>query len=102
MNCKVRWSPQVENYVRSKAPEPRTELWREIKRLAEWDGRENPPRLKHLEGSLVGYSRLKVHGHRIIFREAFVSDCRAVECLFAAPRNTVYEAFEEMLLDSLS
>lgn len=101
MNSKVRWSAQVESYVRSKAPEPRRELWQGIKALAAWDGREDLPRLRHLEDELAGYSRLRVRGHRVIFRESFESGQRQILCLYAGPRATIYETFEELLLDDL-
>ena len=34
MESKVVWSPQVQKYVNSNAPEPRQTLWRAIKSLA--------------------------------------------------------------------
>lgn len=101
MQSKVRWSDQVEAYVRSKAPEPRRELWREIKTLAGWDGKEHAPRIRHLEDQLTGYNRLRVNRHRIIFRESFKSGVRMVNCLYAGPRSSVYEAFAELFIDEL-
>jgi hypothetical protein len=38
----------------------------------------------------------------VIFREALVAGKRTVACLFAGPRATVYEAFQELLLDELA
>jgi len=102
MKSKVLWSAQVEGYVRSKAPEPRGHLWRGLKRLADWDGKEDPPRIKFLEDDLIGYIRLRVGGHRIIFREAFSKGIRTLNCLYAGPRSTVYEAFQELFLDALA
>jgi len=102
MKSKVVWSGQVKGYVRAKAPEPRRELWRQIKRLADWNGRERAPRIRHLEDELVGYWRLRVERDRIIFREAFEEGQRVIKCLFAGPRLTVYEMFAELLLDELS
>ena len=101
MPCNVRWSAQVEAYVRSKAPDPRRELWQGVKALGDWDGREDLPRLRHLEDELIGYSRLRIREHRIIFREAFQGGQRRIVCLYAGPRQSVYEAFEELLLDDL-
>ena len=102
MQSSVRWSAQVETYVRSKAPGPRRELWQGIKALGDWDGREDLARLRHLEDELIGYSRLRIREHRIIFREAFQDGQRRILCLYAGPRQSVYEAFEELLLDDLS
>jgi len=102
MNSKVLWSPQVEKYVRSQAPVPRRELWREIKNLSTWDGRENPPHILHLEDDLSGYSRVRIKGDRIIFRQDFENGQRVIKCLYARDRNTIYEVFRELLLDELA
>ena len=102
MPCKVEWSAQVQGYVRSKAPGPRRELLKEIKGLANWDGNADPPRIRHLEDKLSGYSRLRVKIHRVIFREAFEKKGRVIKCLYAGPRSTVYEAFHEVLIDELA
>jgi mRNA-degrading endonuclease RelE of RelBE toxin-antitoxin system len=102
MKSKIVWSAQVQRYVSSKAPEPRRALWREIKSLANWDGRENSPRIRHLEDEWTGYSRLRVDRDRIIFRQAFEDGNRVIKCTAAGPRNTIYETFAELLLDELS
>ena len=102
MKSKVVWSPQVENYVHSNAPEPRTALWKEIKKLVDWDGRENPPHIRHLEDELSGYSCVRIKRERVIFREAFENGQRVIKCLFAGPRKTIYEAFQELLLDEMA
>jgi mRNA-degrading endonuclease RelE of RelBE toxin-antitoxin system len=102
MKSKITWSKQVQGYVKSHAPGPRQALWREIKALADWDGRENLPRIRHLEDDLTGYSRLRVKGSRIIFREAFEKRQRVIKCLYAGPRSTVYETFAELFLDELA
>jgi hypothetical protein len=102
MKSKVFWSAQVRDYVNSKAPEPRRALWREIKNLASWDGRENPPRIRHLEDELSGYSRLRFKRDRVLFREANERGTRIIKCLHAGPRSTVYETFQEIFLDELT
>ena len=102
MNCKVSWTEQVEFYVRSKAPGPRRALLQGMKRLVGWDGRENPPKLRHLEDELIGYSRLRVGEHRVIFREAFVAGQREIRFIYAGPRSTVYEAFQSLFIDDLA
>lgn len=101
MKSNVAWSAQVQKYVSSKAPEPRRTLWREIKKLADWNGRENPPRIRQLEDHLTGYSRLRVARDRVIFREDFEQGRRVIKCLHAGPRSSVYESFQEILLDDL-
>jgi hypothetical protein len=99
--AKVVWSAQVEGYVRRKAPAPRRELWRAIKGLAAWNGRENPPHLRQLEDDLAGYARWRVKGERIIFREDFEGGQRVIKRLYAGPRQTIYEMFQELLLDEV-
>ena len=102
MRSKIVWTNQVKNFVDSHAPEPRRALWREIKALAQWDGRENPPQIKHLEDELSGYSRLASGRVRVIFFETTTNGQRTIECIYAAPRNTVYEVFRLLFLDELA
>jgi mRNA-degrading endonuclease RelE of RelBE toxin-antitoxin system len=102
MKFKVVWSAQVQAYVNSKAPEPRRALWQEIKHLAQWNGRENPPRIRQLEDDLTGYARLRVKGDRVLFRESFERGERVIKCLYAGPRSSVYETFQEIFLDELA
>jgi mRNA-degrading endonuclease RelE of RelBE toxin-antitoxin system len=102
MKSKVVWSPQVQKYVNSNAAEPRRTLWREIKKLAGWTGRENPPLIRHLEDNLSGCARLRVARDRVIFREDFERGQRVIKCLHAGPRSAVYESFQEILLDDLT
>ncbi|HEY1662783.1 MAG TPA: hypothetical protein VGI03_10220 [Verrucomicrobiae bacterium] len=102
MKSKVVWSSQVQSYVKSKAPETRKVLWREIKDLAKWDGRECVPRIRLLEDELTGYGRLRVKRDRVLFRESFERGERVIKCLYAGPRSTVYETFQEIFLDELA
>jgi mRNA-degrading endonuclease RelE of RelBE toxin-antitoxin system len=102
MNCKVTWTDQVESYVRSKAPEPRRALFQGIKGIATWDGRARPPEIRRLEDDLLGYCRLREGDHRLIFREGFEAGEREIRFLYAGPRSTVYETFQELLLDELA
>ena len=102
MKSKVVWSAQVAAYVNSKAPLPRRVLWQEIKNLGAWNGRENPPRIRHLEDELSGYWRLRVKSDRVLFREGSERGARVIKCLYAGPRSTVYEAFQEIFLDELA
>ena len=83
MPSKVHWSEQVAQYVKSKAPEPRRELWQAIKGLADWDGREDLPKIRRLEDELVGYLRVRVGSHRVIFRGAIIDGNRTVAQQFS-------------------
>lgn len=51
---------------------------------------------------MAGYSRLRVGGHRVVFRETAIENERIILCLFAGPRNSVYELFAEIFLDEIS
>src|ERR1043166_9268606 len=64
MRTKVNVASQVEDFVKSLAPERRRRLRMAIKALANDRGD-----IKRLEGGLEGYSRLRISGHRVIFAE---------------------------------
>jgi mRNA-degrading endonuclease RelE of RelBE toxin-antitoxin system len=102
MKTRVLVSDQVRQYLAARAPEMRKVLKTALRDLSDWDGHEDPPRLRHLEGGLAGYSRLRVGGHRVIFGEAAGEGERLILCLYAGPRATVYELFAEILLDELA
>jgi len=102
MKVKVRISGQVSDYLAARAPDSRKLLTSALKSLGDWDGREHPPRIKHLEDDLTGYSRLRVGAHRLVFTESAVERVRVIDCIYAGPRSSVYEAFAELILDELS
>ena len=92
MNTKVRVAPQVEAFIKSRAPEPRKRLTRAVKALSRQVGNIRP-----LEGPLADYSRLRVGGYRVIFTEKFAAGERRIECVFAERRSIVYDLFEQLL-----
>lgn len=94
MKTKIRVATQVENFVKSLAPDPRRRLRLAIKGLAGGDGNA-----KHLEGNLAGYSRLAVTGYRVIFKERAEHGTRIIDCLFAERRPVVYELFVQLLTE---
>lgn len=96
MKTNVRVSPQVTAFVKSLAPEPRRRLTRAIKALA-----VNHGDVKRLEGRLEGYSRLRISGHRVIFREVYVRGVRHIDCVFAEKRPIVYELFVQLAAEEL-
>ena len=96
MKTSVHVSPQVIAFVKSLAPDPRRSLTRSIKALA-----GNPGDVKRLEGRLEGYSRLRVSGHRVIFREVYRSGERVIDCVFAEKRPIVYELFLHLTAEDL-
>jgi mRNA-degrading endonuclease RelE of RelBE toxin-antitoxin system len=81
---KVRVSGQVESFVKSLAPEPRRALRTGIKSLA-----SQPGDIKHLEGDLAGWNRLRVHTYRIVFKEVWQDGQRLVDCVYANRRSVV-------------
>jgi mRNA-degrading endonuclease RelE of RelBE toxin-antitoxin system len=97
MRTKVEVASQVKEFVRSLAPAPRRALTRAIKSLAQDAGDR-----KVLEGRLMGYHRLRVSSHRVIYREQPVAGTRVISCIFAEHRSVVYELFQQMLLAELS
>lgn len=90
---KVRLSPQVVDFVRSLAPEPRRRLRQALRDLARGKGD-----IRHLEGPLQNYCRLRVGSYRIIFAYA---QGRTIDCVFAEQRSIVYEVFAEEMIERL-
>ena len=91
---RIRLAPQVVEFVRSQAPEPRRRLRRALRALAADKGD-----LKPLEGPLQEYWRLRVGPYRIIVRYATP---KTIECVFVERRNIIYEVFAEAMLDRLA
>jgi mRNA-degrading endonuclease RelE of RelBE toxin-antitoxin system len=92
---RVKVASQVENFVKSLAPEPRRRLTMAIKALA-----ANRGDIQRLEGKLEGYSRLRVSGHRVIFYERSERGQRIIDCVFAEKRPLVYDLFIRLLGES--
>jgi mRNA interferase RelE/StbE len=90
---RVLIAEQVRDFVARQAPEPRRLLRQALRGLA-----KNRGDVKHLEGPLDGYCRLRVHGYRIIFAYA---DGEVIECVFAERRGIVYEIFGQLMVDRL-
>ena len=84
MKTKVRVETQVEEFVKALAPEPRRRLRLAIRALADDSGD-----LTSLEGSLAGFSRLRVSGYRVIDAERIGRGSRVIDCLFAERRAFV-------------
>jgi len=92
MKTKVRVSSQVESFLKSLAPEPRRHLRLAMKGLG-----NNRGNTKRLEGTLSGYSRLRVAGFRVIYEERAERGVRVIGCVFVEHRPIVYELFLKML-----
>src|SRR5579862_3245393 len=92
MKTEIRVETQAEAFVKSLAPDPRKQLRTAIKGLA--GGRGDT---KTLEGNLAAYSRLRVAGYRVIFKERAERGTRIVDCIFAERRPLVYELFIGLL-----
>ncbi len=93
---KVRVSRQVESLVKSLAPDPRKALRAAIKALPAGQGD-----IKHLEGPLVGWSRLRVQTYRIVFKEVWEHGQRMVDCVYVNRRSVIYDLFKELLRNQL-
>ena len=94
MSVRVRLAPQVVEFVRRQAPEPRRRLRRALRDLAAGKGDVQP-----LEGPLEDYCRLRVGPYRIILCYA---TSKTIDCVFAERRRLVYEVFAERMLELLS
>ena len=92
MKTRVELDPQVAEFARSLAPEPRRRLRAALRGLEKEEGD-----LKQLEADLTGYARLRVGSYRVILR--FYADVgqRVARCVFAERRAVVYELFSEIL-----
>jgi mRNA-degrading endonuclease RelE of RelBE toxin-antitoxin system len=91
---RVELAPEVVDFVRRLAPEPRRLVRRALRDLADGKGDIRP-----LEGPLDGYCRLRVGGYRVIFA---YSGRASIRCIFAERRSIVYEVFAQALSDTLS
>lgn len=96
MKTKIRVSTQVEEFVKSLAPNPRRRLRLAMKGLE--DGKGD---VKYLEGKLIGYGRLSVANYRLIFKESTVGGARQIDGIFLERRGLVYEVFTRLLSEQL-
>lgn len=94
MRTQVRVSPQVEDFVKAQAPEPRRRLTRAIKALQRDQGNIRP-----LEGRLAAYSRLRVGGYRVIVASNVERGIRNIDCIFAERRSVIYDLLEKLLAE---
>lgn len=86
----VRPSEQVVAFAWRLAPEPRRAFKQALEGL-----REEKGEIRSLEAGLVGYYRLRVGRHRLIF--AYAED-GAIAVVFAEERSVVYEVFASELM----
>ena len=92
MKTRVELDPQVADFVRSLAPEPRRRLREGLRKLEEEKGD-----LRQLEADLTGYARLRVGSYRVIIRFYATRAERVARCVYAERRAVVYELFSEIL-----
>ncbi len=90
----VRIQDEVVDYLRRLAPQPRHALRLAIKDLAHEKGD-----IKALTDDLEGFYRLRVGSHRVVFQYQIISEQRVITCVFAGPRNWIYEVFQSRLLE---
>lgn len=84
----VNLATQVVDFCGSLAPQPRRKLRLALRKLAREQGD-----IKSLEGSLVGYHRLRSGSYRVIFTRRLGSGKPQIDCIFAEHRSLVYEIF---------
>ncbi len=90
---KVCISTQVEAFLRTLAPTPKQRVRAAIAALSTQRGD-----FKALENELIGFHRLKVGRHRIVF--CYVEG-KTIDCIFAEERKLVYEVFAALLRENL-
>ena len=90
----VRVQNEVLDYLRRVSPQPRHALRMAITGLAEEKGD-----IKSLTDKLEGFYRLRVGSHRVIFEYEIIDDRRVITCVFAGPREWIYEVFQSRLLE---
>jgi mRNA-degrading endonuclease RelE of RelBE toxin-antitoxin system len=92
MKVRIELDPQVADFVRALAPEPRKRLRKALFNLEQEKGD-----IKQLEADLAGYTRLRAGGYRVIIRFFAAGGQRVARCVFAEKRAVVYELFAEIL-----
>jgi len=88
----VRVQQEVLDYLRKLPPKPRHALRLAIKGLAKERGD-----IKSLVDELEGFQRLRVGSYRVLFEYEMIGGVRAVTCVFAGPRQWIYEVFQSRL-----
>ena len=96
MKTQVCVAQRVRDFLHTLAPAPRRALWQAIKALERDEGD-----IKPMEGKLSGWSRLRVTGYRVLFKETAAGGIRKINCVFAERRGVVYEMFAELLAGEL-
>jgi mRNA-degrading endonuclease RelE of RelBE toxin-antitoxin system len=97
MKTKVELDPQVADFVRSLAPEPRKRVRQALRNLENESGD-----IKQLEAELAGYARLRVGFYRVVIRFYSERGQRVARCVFAERRAVVYELFWKTLHGELT
>jgi mRNA-degrading endonuclease RelE of RelBE toxin-antitoxin system len=96
MTTRVIVGEQVKTFLESLAPQPRRELWRGIKGLANGKGD-----VKQLEGKLAPFWRLRVNRLRVVYDQRSIRGQRRIVCFFADHRATIYAVLEQLLASGL-
>ncbi|AHF93634.1 cytotoxic translational repressor of toxin-antitoxin stability system [Opitutaceae bacterium TAV5] len=84
--CTVAVLGAAKGYIDSCGPDIKKQFRIAISRLAQ--GKDGDTHA--FTGELDGFYRLRVGSHRIIYRYC---SGRVIECVYAGPRATVYDAF---------
>ncbi len=90
---RVRLAPQVSEFLRGLAPEPRKMLRRALRDLERGSGD-----IKPLEGPLQDYCRLRVGPYRVLLS---YGKSNTIDCIFAERRSIVYELFAQEFVERL-
>lgn len=96
MKTKVRVGRQVEDFLKTLAPEPRRKLRLAMKGLA-----DNKGDLKLLEGKLSGFWRLRAGKIQVVFEAKAIGGARVIFCFYVNYRSIVYVILEQLLASGL-
>ncbi len=89
---KISASDRVQVWLQTLPPQTKRNIRAALKLLAKGKGD-----VKSLQRDLEGYHRLRVGGHRIIFRYTPGKSGPECFCAFAEARDVVYEQFAAIL-----
>ena len=96
MKTKIHVGRQVEDFLKSLAPQPRRTLRQAMKNLA-----DNQGDVKLLEEKLSGLWRLRVGKVRVIYEIKAAGGTREIICFYANYRSVVYVILEQLLASGL-
>jgi len=91
-STRIEVSPQVAQFLRELAPEPRRQLRAALRELTRDRGD-----ILEVEHPLDGFCRLRVGRYRVVFHYVARGRIRTIRCDFIERRELVYELFADLV-----